>query len=112
MTQKDAGELSILVAAQRFVDDWRRSPGRGQFNRAVTNAANLCWTGPAVPVAERIAFIRVAHAIRIGRGHVETNPDPLLAILRDELLREGKSVGDAIQTAFYPQPRKPGTDPD
>ena len=107
MHQKESGEFSILLAAQRFVDAWRRSPGRGPFSRAVTEASNLCWTGPEIPAAERVAFIRVANAIRIGRGHAETNAEPLLAILRDELLREGRSVGSDVAIAFYPPPRDP-----
>lgn len=81
MTQKESLDFSILESAQNFVDDWFRSANRAPFDKALLQAANLCWTGPLIPPVERMAFAMIADAIRTGRGHAVTNREPLLAML-------------------------------
>jgi hypothetical protein len=82
-------ELAILNSAQEFVDDWHRDLKRGPFLRAVRVAANAWMLRSAYQAEHRFAFIRVANAIRVGRGHATTRPDPLLDIVRFSLLDYG-----------------------
>ena len=86
---EDALERSILVTAQNFVDEWFRSPARGPFTAALgAAAANRGLVAVPVTSAERTAFVRVANAIRLGRGHARANPEPLLEIVRRVFERE------------------------
>jgi hypothetical protein len=75
-------ELSIIQSAQAFVDGWLHDTRRRPF-AAVVEAAAARW-GADHPFAEqqRIAFIRVAKAIRAGAGHATARPGPLLKIVR------------------------------
>lgn len=79
-------ELAILNGAQAFVDDWRLDRTRGPFLRAVRLAASAWAMAAGYQPAQRLAFIRVAQAIRVGRGHAESRPEPLLDIIRFSLL--------------------------
>jgi hypothetical protein len=75
-------ELTIIQSAQAFVDAWLHDTRRRPFARVV-EAAAARW-GADHPAAERqrIAFIRVAKAIRAGAGHASARPGPLVKIVR------------------------------
>src|SRR5688572_18326073 len=74
-------ELSIIQAAQALVDGWLHDKRRRPFV-AVVEAAAARW-GADHPSAERqrVAFIRVAKAIRAGAGHASARPGPLVRIV-------------------------------
>jgi hypothetical protein len=82
-------ELAILNGAQDFVDDWHHDLKRGPFLRAVRVAADTWMLRSGCQSEHRFAFIRVANAIRVGRGHAITRPDPLIDIVRFSLLDYG-----------------------
>ena len=75
-------ELSIIHQAQAFVDAWLHDKRRRPF-APVVEAAAARW-GADHPAAERqrVAFIRVAKAIRAGAGHASARPGPLVRIVR------------------------------
>jgi hypothetical protein len=79
-------EFAILTGAQEFVDDWHHDLKRAPFLRAVRVAASAWATNNGYESAHRFAFIRVAQAIRVGRGHAESRPGPLLDIVRFSIL--------------------------
>ena len=88
MMPKEDLEFSILVTAQEFVDGWLHSPTRGPFMTAVAVAAKQWLVAVPLSGTEQKAFIRVANAIRLGRGHARANPEPLLEIVRRVFERE------------------------
>lgn len=75
----------ILAHAQEIVDQWRHDPDRGPFRHALDAAEQQRWRGFSDRPAERVAFRKVAQAIRLGYGHAVDNPDPLIAIVLDVL---------------------------
>jgi hypothetical protein len=81
----------IIEAAQTTVDTWFRDDQRGPFHRAIADEeqVRLGELPPAAP--ERAAFRKVANAIRIGYGHANANPRPLLEIARRELMESRAS---------------------
>jgi hypothetical protein len=81
-------ELTIIQSAQAFVDTWLHDKKRRPFAPLVEAAASR-W-GDDHPTAERqrLAFIRVAKAIRAGAGHASAKPAPLLKIVRTALRRD------------------------
>jgi hypothetical protein len=95
MKKRTAVEVSMMLAAQKLVDRWLRTPGRGPFNRAVARELLEHWNDPSVTPVHRRAFSRIANAIRVGEGHAATNPAPLLRmarqILQDPLHRRDAS---------------------
>jgi hypothetical protein len=101
MMPKEDLELSILVTAQEFVDGWLHSPKRAPFMAAVGAAAKQWLVAVPLSGTEQKAFIRVAHAIRLGRGHARANPEPLLEIVRRVFEREQRP--SALQ---WPPPKR------
>ena len=75
-------EWGILITAQLIVDQWLCNPRRPSFARLLTTAERRHLRSLELTERERLLFRRVATAIRTGRGHLEANPAPLLAILR------------------------------
>lgn len=75
-------EVTILNAAQEFVNNWLRSSRRRPFNEAVTDEELKRFAGTDATGPERAAFRRTANAIRVGYGHATSNPKPLLEITR------------------------------
>ena len=86
MVDPSTAERAILFGAQDFVDHWHRDLKRGPFLRAVRIAASAWMADNGYEPVHRFAFIRVANAIRVGRGHAETRPGPLLDIIRFSIL--------------------------
>ena len=78
-------EGRIMIGAQQTVDAWFQASNRGPFARAVTRAIEQQWPGITVGDTRRIAYQRVANAIRLGRGHAFADPAPLLRIIRETL---------------------------
>jgi len=80
-------EVTILNAAQDFVNTWFRSSHRRPFREAVTDEEQKRFAGTDATGPERAAFRKTANAIRVGYGHATSNPKPLLEITR-RVLRE------------------------
>lgn len=80
-------EGRILVGAQQVVDTWFQADNRGPFTRAVTRAIERQWPGIGADDPRRLAFMRVAEAIRVGRGHAFADPAPLVRIVQKTLYR-------------------------
>ena len=76
---------TIMVTAQLTVDSWFRAANRGPFDRAVERAIQRLWPDISATDPKRIAFARVANAIRLGRGHAYANPAPLMRIIQRTL---------------------------
>jgi hypothetical protein len=75
-------EGRILVGAQQVVDTWFQADNRGPFSRAVTRAIERQWPDLGTDDPYRLAFMRVAEAIRVGRGHAFADPAPLIRIIQ------------------------------
>jgi len=80
-------EGRILVGAQQVVDSWFRADNRGPFTRAVNRAIERQWPGIGPDDPRRLTYIRVAEAIRLGRGHAFADPAPLVRIIQQTLYR-------------------------
>ena len=80
-------EGRILVVAQHVVDTWFQADNRGPFTRAVNRAIEQQWPGMGPDDPRRLAFARVADAIRLGRGHAFADPAPLVRIIQKTLYR-------------------------
>ena len=80
-----AAERDLLTAAHDMVIEWFRDFHRLPFDRAVAQATHIHNQVTPMTERDREQFRRVANAIRLGDGHIETNPGPLLAILRAPL---------------------------
>ena len=78
-------EGRIMIGAQQMVDAWFQASNRGPFARAVTRTVEQQWPGIATDDPRRVAYQRVANAIRLGRGHAFADPAPLLRIIRETL---------------------------
>lgn len=78
-------EGRILVGAQRAVDAWFQADNRGPFSGAMTRAIERQWPGVGTDDPRRLAFMRVAEAIRVGRGHAFADPAPLVRIIQKTL---------------------------
>jgi hypothetical protein len=76
---------SIIESAQRVVDAWFRDDQRGPFHRAIAEEERLRFSDLPATAPERVAFRKIANAIRIGYGHATANPWSLLEIARREL---------------------------
>jgi hypothetical protein len=79
-------ERAILMAAQTFVDDWLHDGRRGPFLRSVRQAAKAWARLHDYSTEHQRAFIRVARAIRVGHGNAAHRPEPLLDIVRFNVL--------------------------
>jgi hypothetical protein len=88
VAEQESVEFAIIRAAQHFVDGWLRSVHRRPFRDAVTHAAQDWVTKHGAPAAYRMAFIRSAQAIRVGRGHATAGPLPLIELV-STVLAEG-----------------------
>ena len=80
-------EGRILVGAQQAVDTWFQADNGGPFSRAVTRAIERQWPDIATDDPRRVTFLRVAEAIRVGRGHAFADPAPLIRIIQETLHR-------------------------
>ena len=81
-------EGRIMIGAQQMVDAWFQADNRGPFARAVTRAVEQQWPGIAADDPRRIAYQRVANAIRLGRGHAFADAAPLLRIVRKTIYQK------------------------
>lgn len=77
-------ERSLLTAATEMVTDWQGAQSGGSFRRAVLTQADHYLTLHGLTHADYAQFRLMANAIRTGKGDPNTNPDPLIAILRGE----------------------------
>ena len=78
-------ERDLLSAAHDMVIEWFRDVHRLPFGRAVAQAIYVHNQLTPMTARDRDQFRRVANAIRLGDGDAETNPGPLVAILRAPL---------------------------
>lgn len=80
----------LMQVAQDLVDDWRADENRPSFARflATHDPARCPWPCLDLNAEERRMFLALAEAIRTGRGHAYTNPDPLLAVVHAEGARQ------------------------
>lgn len=78
-------EGRIMIGAQQMVDDWFKASNRGPFARAVARAVEQQWPGIAADDPRRVAYQRVANAVRLGYGHAFADPAPLVRIIRETL---------------------------
>jgi hypothetical protein len=63
------------------VTDWWRDSRRLPFGKAVAQAERKLWGTLPDAEQQREAFRKVAIAIRVGYGHMEANPRPLIEIV-------------------------------
>ena len=75
-------DTTIIAHAHEFVTSWRRNPKRGPFTDALRDAEHALLDPVLASDLHRKAFRQIANAIRVGYGHIETNPRPLVDILR------------------------------
>jgi len=72
--------VSIVVWAQQAVDRWRRQSGSFPFERAMTEAAGTL--GAVIDCdRNRVAFLRVATAIRRGQGNAYSDRAALVQLV-------------------------------
>ena len=84
----DLVDTRIIAQAHQFVEGWRRDPKRRPFAEALHKAEGRLWGSLPDTDLHRKVFRQVASAIRVGHGHIETNPRPLVDIVR-RALRHG-----------------------
>jgi hypothetical protein len=76
-------ELAIIQAAHLVVVEWFQNPGRRSFRETILRQAQTTLVRYELTAGDYPAFRRVAHLIRTGQGHPESNPGPLIATTRD-----------------------------
>ena len=82
MPHIDLVDTRIITYAHEFVTDWLRNPKRRPFSEALRQAEQT-FTGSLPDTdLQRTVFRQVANAIRVGHGHIDTNPRPLVEIVR------------------------------
>jgi hypothetical protein len=80
-------DSALIAIAQDVVDRWYVQP-RGTFLQAISDIERSPWPGMAMTTAQRLAFRRIAEAIRTGQGDAISNPAPLQAILQNACAQE------------------------
>jgi hypothetical protein len=80
----------LMQVAQDVVDDWRADENRPSFGQylASHNPTRCPWPCLDLTVDQQQTFLILAEAIRTGRGHAYTNPDPLLALVDQPMVSD------------------------
>lgn len=84
--QESVSVEKLMQVAQDLVDDWRADENRSSFaNYLATHDPARCpWPCLELSDADRRQFLILAEAIRTGRGHAYTNPEPLLELVETD----------------------------
>jgi hypothetical protein len=85
-------DVHLIQHAQAFVDAWRRDHGRRPFHEAVVAEEHAGLGELLDSERRRVAFRTVANAIRVGSGHAETNPEPLLELVHQSMSGRSEPV--------------------
>jgi hypothetical protein len=80
----------LMQVAQDVVDDWRADENRPSFSQYLSahDPARCPWPCLELTDEERKTFMILAEAIRTGRGHAYTNPEPLLELVGESMVAD------------------------